>query len=161
MPNGFKLCLTHFSKGTKKFLEWASPPYLRAWLRLISSHFRKCCEKNISVTVCEKVLPRLNKHDDVIEWKFMKIAPAPKWRADCARGYIYIQCYWLQCQLQKLVRADCLILRLSCRLSNSSTKSYKSIFSARTLSTESRSTLPNFSQVMEFLGNFFSNFILE
>jgi len=27
------------------------------------------------VTVCEKVVPRLNKHDDVIEWNFVKIAP--------------------------------------------------------------------------------------
>jgi len=27
------------------------------------------------VTVCKKVVPRLNKHDDVIEWNFMKIAP--------------------------------------------------------------------------------------
>jgi len=35
------------------------------------------------VTVCDKVVPRLNKHDDVIEWNFMKIAP-PKWRAGCA-----------------------------------------------------------------------------
>ena len=29
------------------------------------------------VTVCEKVVPRLNKHDDVIEWNFMKI-PTPR-----------------------------------------------------------------------------------
>jgi len=35
------------------------------------------------VTVCEKVVPRLNKHDDVIEWNFVKIA-LPKWRAGCA-----------------------------------------------------------------------------
>ena len=35
-------------------------------------------------TVCEKVVPRLNKHDAVIEWNFMKIAPPPKWRAGCA-----------------------------------------------------------------------------
>jgi len=27
------------------------------------------------VTVCEKVVPRLNKHDDFIEWNFMNIAP--------------------------------------------------------------------------------------
>jgi len=26
------------------------------------------------VTVCEEVVPRLNKHDDVIKWNFMKIA---------------------------------------------------------------------------------------
>ena len=36
------------------------------------------------VTVCEKVVPRLDKYDDVIEWNFMKIAPPPKWRAGCA-----------------------------------------------------------------------------
>jgi len=35
------------------------------------------------VTICEIVVPRLNKHDDVIEWNFMKIVP-PKWRAGCA-----------------------------------------------------------------------------
>ena len=29
----------------------------------------------IYMTVCEKVLPRLDKYDDVIEWNFMKIAP--------------------------------------------------------------------------------------
>ena len=28
------------------------------------------------VTVCEKVVPRLNKHDDVIKWNFMKTAPS-------------------------------------------------------------------------------------
>ena len=33
------------------------------------------------MTVCEQVAPRLNKHDDVIEWNFMKIVPPPKWRA--------------------------------------------------------------------------------
>jgi len=27
------------------------------------------------VTVCKKVVPRLNKHDDVIMWNFMNIAP--------------------------------------------------------------------------------------
>jgi len=27
------------------------------------------------VTVSEKVVQHLNKHDDVIEWNFMKIAP--------------------------------------------------------------------------------------
>ena len=27
------------------------------------------------VTVCEKIVPRLNKHDYVMEWNFMKIAP--------------------------------------------------------------------------------------
>ena len=35
------------------------------------------------MTICEKVVSRLNKHDDVIEWNFMKIAP-PTWRAGCA-----------------------------------------------------------------------------
>jgi len=38
------------------------------------------------VTVCEKIVPRLNKHDDVIEWNFMKIA-LQKWRAGCAPVY--------------------------------------------------------------------------
>jgi len=28
----------------------------------------------LHVTVCEKVVPELNKHDDIIEWNFMKIA---------------------------------------------------------------------------------------
>ena len=30
------------------------------------------------VTVCENVVPRLNNHDDVMEWNFMKIAPSPR-----------------------------------------------------------------------------------
>jgi len=29
------------------------------------------------VTACEKIVPRLNKHDDVIEWKSMKISLTP------------------------------------------------------------------------------------
>jgi len=32
-------------------------------------------------TICKKSVPRLNEHDDVIKWNFMKIAPPPKWRA--------------------------------------------------------------------------------
>jgi len=40
-----------------------------------SSHFRKCCEETLSVTVCEKIVPRLNKHGEVIERNFMIIAP--------------------------------------------------------------------------------------
>ena len=40
-----------------------------------SSDFPNCCEENFR-DVCEKFLPRLNKHDDVIEWNFMKIAPS-------------------------------------------------------------------------------------
>jgi len=35
------------------------------------------------MTVCEKVVPWLDKYDDVIKWSFMKIPP-PKWRAGCA-----------------------------------------------------------------------------
>jgi len=54
-----------------------------------------------------------------------------------------------------------LIVRLSSRLSKSSRKSSKYIFSARTLSVESRSTLPDLSLVMEFLGNVFTAFIFE
>jgi len=30
---------------------------------------------SLYVTVCENVVPRLNKNDDAIEWNFMKIAP--------------------------------------------------------------------------------------
>jgi len=41
------------------------------------------------VTVSEKVVPRLNKHDDVIEYNFMKIDFPPKWRAGCATGLYY------------------------------------------------------------------------
>jgi len=39
-----------------------------------------------------KVVPQLNKHDDVIEWKFMKIAPPPKWRAGCTPGLGHHTC---------------------------------------------------------------------
>ena len=54
------------------------------------------------------------------------------------------------------------VLRLLlCRLSNSWTKSSKSVFSASTLSIESRSVLPNLSLVMEFLVNIFTNFIFD
>jgi len=53
---------------------------------LVYYGLRVCGQKYIIlyVTVCKKVVvPRLNKHNDVIEWNFMKIAP-PKWRAGCA-----------------------------------------------------------------------------
>jgi len=41
------------------------------------------------VTVCEKVMPRLDKYDDVIEWNFMKIAfPEMKsWLRPCLATY--------------------------------------------------------------------------
>ena len=41
----------------------------------------------LHVTVCEKVVPRLNKHDDVIELKFMKIVPPEmkNWLRPCSR----------------------------------------------------------------------------
>jgi len=50
----------------------------------------RVCGKNtllLSVTVCEKVVPRLNKHDDVIEWNFMKIVPPEmkSWWRPCPR----------------------------------------------------------------------------
>jgi len=35
------------------------------------------------VTVCEKVVPQLNKHDDVMN-KISRKLPPPKWRAGCA-----------------------------------------------------------------------------
>jgi len=56
----------------------------------------RVCGKKTCVTVCEKVVPRLNEHDGVIEWNFMKIAP-PKWRAGCAR---------LQCMLQAWIQTE-------------------------------------------------------
>ena len=46
-----------------------------SWLKLKSSHIRKCCKENLPVTVCEKVVPKLNKRDGVIEWNSIKIAP--------------------------------------------------------------------------------------
>ena len=57
-----------------------------------------------------------------------------------------------------------LYLRLSCRLSHSSTTLSKSVFQLvrfQTLSTEGRSVLPNLSLVMEFPGNVFTNLIFE
>ena len=44
------------------------------------------------VTVCEKVVPRLNKHDDVIEWNFMKSAPPEmkSWLRPCPD--VYVRC---------------------------------------------------------------------
>jgi len=52
-----------------------------------------------------------------------------------------------------------LIFRLSCRLSNSPTKSY--LFFSSYLLIERRSMFPNLSLVMEFLGNALTNFIFE
>jgi len=37
--------------------------------------FRKCCEEIFICDDCEKFVRRLNKHDDVIKWNLMKIAP--------------------------------------------------------------------------------------
>jgi len=48
------------------------------------------------VTVCEKVVPRLDKYDDVIEWNFMKIAPPPEmksWLRPCSHPVRSL--YWL------------------------------------------------------------------
>jgi len=44
------------------------------------------------VTVCEKVVARLNKHDDVIERKFMKIAPLEikSWLRPCDSSIQYL-----------------------------------------------------------------------
>jgi len=53
------------------------------------------------VSVCAKVVLRLNEHDGVIEWKFMKIAPprnkelvAPLFQDICNRDHNrdYLQC---------------------------------------------------------------------
>ena len=43
---------------------------------------RICGQKIIiCVTVVEKVVTRLDKYDDVIEWNFMKIAPPQKMKS--------------------------------------------------------------------------------
>jgi len=52
------------------------------------------------------------------------------------------------------------ILRLSCWLSIHQWN-HLNLFFSSCLSTESRSTLPNLSLIMKFLGNFFTNFIFE
>ena len=103
-----------FFQGAKTFLVLASLPQLRAWLRLISSHFRKCCETNISVTVCENVVPRLNKQDDVIEWKFMKIAPPPEmknWLRACSVIILYTRTL-NSCSRQKILSTTTWILNI-------------------------------------------------
>jgi len=69
-----------------------------SWLKLKSYYFRKCCEENkttLSVTVCEKVVPRLNKHDDVIEWNFMKIA-SPR-NEELVAPLLALHPWWLDC----------------------------------------------------------------
>ena len=82
----------HMAWSQKFRLTWViQPPTLLwnvlFWLFLLTSVVENVCvctmdfvsaRKNtplLYVTVCEKVVPRLNKHDDVIEWNFMKIAP--------------------------------------------------------------------------------------
>ena len=54
-----------------------------------------------------------------------------------------------------------LIVRLSCPLSNSSTKSSMLILSARTLSIDSNAVLLNLSLLIEFFRNVFINFIFK
>jgi len=44
--------------------------------------FGNVVKKTLSTSVCEKFVPRLNKHDGVIEWNVMK------WRAGCALGVV-------------------------------------------------------------------------
>ena len=56
-----------------------------SWLKLKSSHFEKCCEENFICERFENVVPRLNKHNDIIEWIFMKIAPPPNCRKSCCQ----------------------------------------------------------------------------
>ena len=61
------------------------------------------------VTVCEKAVPRLNKHDDVIERNFMKILPLEmkSWLGPWWRMYPFNlplsapACYWVPFRLSK------------------------------------------------------------
>jgi len=48
------------------------------------------------VTPCEKVVSRLNKHDDVVECKFMKIAPTEmkRWLCPWSRCYGFKLSFW-------------------------------------------------------------------
>jgi len=64
-----------FFQGGKNYFRVGFAPLVTGLIKINKFPFRKCCEKNISVTVCENVVPRLNKHDDVIKRRFMKIAP--------------------------------------------------------------------------------------
>jgi len=43
------------------------------------------CTLLLYVTVCEKVVPRLNKHDDIIESNFMEVASSEmkSWLRPC------------------------------------------------------------------------------
>ena len=67
-------------------LSWSFGLHLdQNWKVLI---FGNVAKTTLSVTICEQVVPRLNNHDDVIEWNFMKI-PTPKWRAGCALGFTW------------------------------------------------------------------------
>jgi len=45
------------------------------------------------VTVCEKVVPRLNRQDDVIEWNLMKIAPTEM--KSWLRPLLWLALLWL------------------------------------------------------------------
>ena len=58
-----------------------------SWLIWKVIIFRNAAKRTLSVTVCEKFVPRLDKHDDVVEWNFVKNFPPPKWRAGCALSF--------------------------------------------------------------------------
>jgi len=66
MSNSFKLCSTYFSREEENFSRGGFAP---SWLRACAVDFVSAGKKTLIlyVTVCEKVVPRLNNHDDVIE----------------------------------------------------------------------------------------------
>jgi len=57
---------TFFQRGEKNF-SVCFVPLVAGLDKTNKFSFSECCEENMSVTICEKVVPRLNKHDDVIE----------------------------------------------------------------------------------------------
>ena len=71
-----------------------------SWLQLKSSIFENAAKTTLSVTVYDKVVPRLNKHDGDIEWNIIKTTPPPKWRAGRAPA-------WRSRQLQTNKRFLC------------------------------------------------------
>jgi len=61
----------HFTTKLRPYLH----PLVTGLIKTKKFSFSECCEDTLSVTACEEVVSWLNKHDVVIEWKFMKIAP--------------------------------------------------------------------------------------
>jgi len=76
-----------------------------SWLKLKSCNFRKCCQGNF---ICDRLL-RLNKRDDVIEWKL----PPPEMKS-WLRPWLWsfwcnISCYLYDAKNKKWCLADNLL----------------------------------------------------